>query len=310
MKPVIIFGIVVVLLAMLTIVLLTYVLALKSQMRKATKELEKTMDYSYNKQLTIQLFDKDLTKLTTAFNKNLEYQKKLKLEAEQSQIQLKQSVSDIAHDLRTPVTVIKGNLQMLDMESELSAKEKEYITICKNKTDVLKSMIDDFFELSFMESEEMEVNLSKVDLTDFAVQFLVDHEALIRENHLEPEIVLPEKSIFIMADRQLLLRMFGNLLSNIITHTQDTFSLVVTEVGEEIIVRFSNPVNSGNLPDVEHIFDRTYRGNKARTGGGPGGLGLYIVKLLAGKQNARVQAKCENNRLIIETVFKVDCGHI
>lgn len=116
-----------------------------------------------------------------------------------------------------------------------------------------------------------------------------------------------------MADEKLLSRMFGNLLNNILKHTNSGFSFSLKEITDKekayIQVLFTNPVDPGNLPDTEHIFDRTYRGDKARTGGGAGGLGLYIVKLLAMKQRAQVKAnisidaETNTNILGIEILF-------
>ena len=277
-------------------ILAVRLVTIKVQMRRMTKELIKNRDGSYNKQMTVTLMDEDLTKLASEYNKSLDYQKELKLEAEHSRKQLQQSVSDIAHDLRTPVTVMKGNLQRLMLDGHLSDKDMEYVRICNEKTDTLRTMIDEFFELSFYESELNDVPLKRMDLTNFAAQFFVDQEAVIREKGIEPDIILPPKSLFIMADEQLLSRMFGNLLNNIMRHTKEGFSFFIGETWEEetqqrvVKISFANPVDPGNVPDTEHIFERTYRGDKARTGGGVGGLGLYIVKLLAEKQRARVKA--------------------
>ena len=107
-------------LAIAFIVLAVQLLSLKSEMRKLKTELELTRNKSYNRQLTVSLIDKDFSALATEMNKNLDYQKRLKLESERAERNLKQSVSDIAHDLRTPLTVIKGNLQMLESEEKLT----------------------------------------------------------------------------------------------------------------------------------------------------------------------------------------------
>lgn len=85
--------------------------------------------------------------------KNLDYQKQLKLETEKAEKSIRRSVSDIAHDLRTPLMVIKGNLQMLQMEEKLSHKGEDYVGICRQKADEMREMADDFFQLSVLESD-------------------------------------------------------------------------------------------------------------------------------------------------------------
>lgn len=287
-----------IILFLLCVILFIYLLAVKHQLRNMEDELAQTKEQSYNKQVTISLFDQDVTELATQINDNLDYQKSLKLRAEQSEQRLKQSISDIAHDLRTPLTVLKGNLQMLDRHSSLSGQEQVYLQICQDKADTLKNMLDDFFEMSVLESDTASVTLSDVDITNLLVQLVVDHEAVIRGKHLVPEIHLPEKSVIAKADEQMLLRMLCNLLNNVLKYARDSFQVSLEEEERQCRITFSNAVFSETELDVEHLFDRTYRGDGARRDSGAG-LGLYIVKLLAEKQGMRVNAIVENGQLRI-----------
>lgn len=282
-----------------------YLIALKKQIRRIKEELTPTREREYNKQLTISLFDKDLTRLSTEINYNLDYQKKLKYDAALSGTRLKQSVSDIAHDLRTPLTVIKGNLQMLDADDAYTPKEKAYLNTCREKADVLKNMVDDFFEMSVLESDSTDVTLKEIDATKLLMQFVVDHEAVIREHGLTPDIRLLEKTVFIRADLQMLTRMLGNMLGNVIKYARDCFG-IYTEIRTDgsLDIIFENVVSDTDKIDVNHMFERTYRGSRARTGQGAG-LGLYIVKLLAEKQNASVYAEIKDKKLITHMIFKI-----
>ncbi len=288
---------------LLCVWLVVYIFRLKAGMKDIKNELILTRDKEYNRQLTVDLMDDNLSEMTAEMNRNLDYQKKLKEKSEAAELSLKQSVSDIAHDLRTPLTVISGNLQMLKKECELSPAAMEYIRASEDRCRALKVMADDFFELSVLESDYSAATLEKVSFTNELMQFIVDNEAVIRANNLEPEVVFPEKTVFIMADRVLLSRMLGNLLNNVIKYAKDSFSLVLSENKEECIVTFSNQIDGERVIDTTQLFERTYRADKARSGSGAG-LGLYIVKLLAEKQNAKVFAKVENNILSIGVNFR------
>ena len=105
-----------VLLSVILLILFLYLKGIKRQLRELIVELQKTERQDYNRQLTVTLFDRDVTELAVQMNRNLDYQKQLKLQAEQSERTLRQSTSDIAHDLRTPLTVLRGNLQMMERE--------------------------------------------------------------------------------------------------------------------------------------------------------------------------------------------------
>ncbi len=288
----------------LCVYLFLYLWALKGELRNVKAELGSSRKQSYNRQITVSLFDRDLSNMVVELNDNLDYQKRLKLQAEQAEEQLKKSISDISHDLRTPLTVINGNLQMLYKE-EISKKGQEYLQICLEKSMDLKMMIDDFFELSVLESDHTPLELKQVDVTGVLMQFLVDNEAVIRANGLTPEINIPEKAVWILANEQMLVRIFGNLLNNVIKYAKDTFltELVCME-DHRCRITFANALQELSKPNVEQIFERTYRGDQARHESGAG-LGLYIVKLLAGRQGAEVQAKQENEMLLLSLFFSI-----
>lgn len=292
-----------VILALTVLSLSIRISVIRREMRNIKKELILTRDKNYNRQLTVTLIDKSLSEMTTEINRNLDYQKALKLKTEKAELSLRQSVSDIAHDLRTPLTAIKGNIQLLEREEQLSPRSRDYLRICAEKSDAMKAMADDFFELSVLESDNSAAQLEKTDITALLMQFIADNEGVIRTHNLTPEIIFPEKSIFVMADRMMLTRMLGNLLNNVIKYANNSFTISIEEKND-CVLTFSNTVPADRVFDTDMLFERTYRGDKARQGGGAG-LGLYIVKLLAEKQNARVSAEKTGNILSMRIVFKI-----
>lgn len=324
-----IFYIVIAILLIVIIVLTINMLIRKKQIISMEKQLKNSQDYSYNKQIQLTLIDKDLTDLAVLINKNLDFQKTLKLQHETTERQLKQSISDIAHDLRTPLTVIKGNLQLLLNESsasehgaeaetdgvyqaeanvsgsvnKLNDAQIEYIKICMEKADVLKQMIDDFFELSVLESDIDEVPVEKINATNLIMQFVLDHEALIREKELTPDIVLPEKTVTMMADAAFVGRMLSNLLNNILKYGKNEFTVGLREETESVVIYFANEIMHDTKIDVDRLFERTYRADTARKEGSAG-LGLYIVKVLAEKQGGSASAHLDGRKLVVELSFK------
>ena len=288
-----------VILAILCVSLLIRQSIMKKQLRIVKEELKATMDASYNRQIRVALVDRELNEVVTQMNKNLEYQKKLKLRAERTKMELRHSNSDIAHDLRTPIAVVKGNLQMMEQDETLKENTKGYLEIAMQKTDVITHMVNDFFEMTLLESDDSVATLVPVELNSFLMNFIIDHEAMIREAHIEPEICLPECAVTIEADAQMLTRMLANLLNNSLRYSRGSFQLAVKKE-ESVYIILSNPIEENAVLDVEHLFDRTYRGDQARSMPGSAGLGLYIVKLLAQKQGMEITARRENHRLYFE----------
>lgn len=293
---------IIVILAIALTLAVFYIILVKIQMKKTREELKSSREEGYNKLVTAELVDKDQEKLLAEINKNLEYQNKKKIQAEGERAKLKQSISDIAHDLRTPVTVIRGNLQMIEKSGVLKDGEAEELRICLEKSNDLKMMVDEFYELSYFESEDVALSTERIDVTDFVANFIIDNEALFRKKDYEPRVVLPDKSIFIDADPALLRRILSNLLTNVLRYSKEYLLIEVKENEGNVEISMENE-SSEEIIDVDRIFDRTYRADKVRTNGGPGGLGLYIVKILSEKMNGRVFAANEDNAFRIGVSF-------
>ncbi len=293
-----------IILLVVILILLAKIMIIKMNVRNLKEELSKTRKENYNRQLRVSLMDKDVENLAAEINDNLEYQKSLKLETEKTRRQLEQSISDIAHDLRTPLTVIKGNLQMMKKE-ELSPKGREYLKISEKKASTLKTMVDEFFELSVLESDSNSVELGEVDLIPFLSEFIIENETLIRQNNLTPEISFPKRSVYVRADKGMLTRVFSNLFGNIFKYAKDSFGVTLDDVAdaEFAIIRVSNKAENVEDIDIDHIFDRTYRADKARSEGGAG-LGLYIARLLMEKQKGTITAFVEDSMLVFEVKIK------
>ncbi|MGN0605156.1 MAG: histidine kinase dimerization/phospho-acceptor domain-containing protein [Oscillospiraceae bacterium] len=287
----------------LCIFLALYIFMLRKEIQKIKKELISNRDMEYSKQITVSLFDKELTDMAAELNRSLDYQKNLKMKAVLAEKSIKQSISNIAHDIRTPLTVIKGNLQLLKNDCSLTENAVRAVDICNVKADELRYLTEDFFELAVLESDMNFSSLCRIDATAAVIQFIADNEAIISGSGLMPRIDFPEKSIFIMADEHMLNRMFGNLLNNIFRYSDGWFNVKITEHDSKCTICFENNIGTENNFDMENIFRRAYQGNKRNYNGGAG-LGLYIVKMLAEKQNAQAIAVKKENMLSIQITFE------
>ena len=157
-------------------------------------------------------------------------------------------------------------------------------------------MRDEFFEMSVLESDQNVLELSKIDVPVFLSEFIIENEALIREKNLTPNIILPEKSIYIKAEPKSLSRVFSNIFGNIYKYAVNAFDAKVESIDGRCIITVANEVERPEELDISRIFERTYRADRARTAGGAG-LGLYIAKLLVEKQKGSIEAKLEDKKL-------------
>ena len=290
----------VVVLAVICAVLIIYITALRRQMKNIGSELDRTAENGYNRQVRLPLFDSALISLAAAVNRCIDHQKQLKIDTEASEKSLKRAVSDIAHDLRTPLAVIKGDLQLIEKSGGLAGENERHLATCLEKTESLKEMTDEFFELAVLESGGKPVVLSQVNLTSLVMSFLAENEGRIIMSGFEPDIVFPPKTVFVKADPQLLERMLGNLLGNVLKYASGSFRLVLDAGGGGSLC-FENSVTD-EISEPERLFERSYRADKSRSSGGAG-LGLYIVRLLADMQDADVSANVTDGILSVKVSF-------
>ena len=283
------------------VVLLVYLLLMRRQLNQISEELRKNMETDYNRRVSVTLLDRSVSGVAAEINRSLDYQQRLKYTAQCAENNLRQSLSDIAHDLRTPLTVVKGNLQLIAGSGALSRENQEYLAVCSEKAETLRQMADAFFELSVLESDSKPVPLQKVDLTKLLMQFIADHEPVIRMQNQEPEVVFPPHTVTVMADPQMLGRMLENLLNNTLRYAQGSFQIRLEQDG----VVFANSVDPENRPDPARLFDRSYRAEPSRTSKNAG-LGLYIVRLLAEKQHASAEAALDGDLLTIRLRFRTE----
>ena len=111
------------------ILLLFRLVVMRKNLRIISEELIRNRESGYNRRITVTTLDARLNKTAAEINRTLDYQQELKNDAERAERSIRESVSDIAHDLRTPMTVIRGNLQLIGLDSSLSEKSREYLDI-------------------------------------------------------------------------------------------------------------------------------------------------------------------------------------
>ena len=179
----------------------------------------------------------------------------------------------------------------------MTEKGKTYLEISERKAETLKSMVDEFFELSVLESDSEPVPLFKTDMIPFLSEAVIENESLIREKGLTPVINFPERSVFADINPSLMNRVINNLIGNAVKYAVGDFELtVLCNYEDHPVIKIGNAVEHKDTIDLDHIFDRTYRADKARSDGSAG-LGLYIAKLLMQKQKGEISASMEGDRL-------------
>lgn len=200
-------------------------------------------------------------------------------------------ISNVSHDLKTPLTSIVTYVDLLKKEIIENEKAAEYIDIIDRKAKRLTVLTTDLFEAAKASSGDMPVDLSRVDLNALVRQALGEFDEKMEAAGLEVKLTLPEQPSFIRADGRLTWRVIDNLLSNVVKYAQEG-SRVYVNVGEEkeqsVLLTVKNiSANELNIP-ADELMERFKRGDESRNSEGSG-LGLSIANSLVDLQHGTFQ---------------------
>jgi len=276
------------------ILLAAYIIFLQRQLRGINRQLKKRLKENTRQPLNLELLNRELNHLAVNVNKCLKAEETLRLNSIREEKQFKELIANISHDLRTPLTAIKGYQQLME-KSELSDDQQRKLKIARKHTDELGSLIENFFEYSRLVNAESEPELEKLNLTNLAAESLAAAIAIFEESNLSVHYkeVLP---VFIFANKEMMIRILQNLIRNCEVHSAGNITVsIVTNGGRYAILSFKNPVNKASELDADRLFERFYIADKARSK--TAGLGLSIVKLLAEQMRGKTEAFLNGDEL-------------
>jgi len=272
-----------------TIILIIYIVVLQLQLRNINRQLDKRMTENTRQPVSLELFNKELNTLSANINKCLKAEETLRLKSIREEKKFKELVANISHDLRTPLTVLKGYQQLLE-KGELSKEQRKKLDTAQKYADELGVLIESFFEYTYLINAEPEMNITKINLTDLVTECLVESITSFEERNLAVRFE-DTPIVFVQTDRKMVLRIVQNLIRNCISYADGDIGVQVLKRQNAAII-FRNPVKNASEIDVDRLFDRFYTADKSRSN--TTGLGLAIVKLLAkrlgGSANVSIQS--------------------
>ncbi|WP_085829526.1 sensor histidine kinase [Clostridium massiliodielmoense] len=290
-------------LIIIIIILFTHLMLTKKEIRNIEKQLKNINKDNNNDKLTISLVNKDIEKLTQSINNTLDLKRQSESNNIKLQCELKKTIANMSHDLRTPLTSIIGYIQFCKLDDVSLDEKKEYLDIAEQRANSLKKLLNDFYELSLIESLDYEMKLENINISRILQEILLQRYSDFMKRNLEPKIEIQSDSINIIGDKKSLERIVENLLSNSIKYAKDSLNIALFLQDDIVELKISNTVDNIECLDVSKIFDRFYMADKNRSGKGTG-LGLSIVKSLVEKMNGSIDANTEKCMINIYCKFK------
>jgi signal transduction histidine kinase len=285
----------------------TYVLTrfhlLKKEIKHTTRQLHQFNQNHSAKKVDISYNDRDFEELAKEINNQIDLTKQAEAVKRSTENELKQAISHISHDIRTPMTSILGYIQFLESDETSPELKKEYIATIKNSAGRLKILLEDFFELSIIEQTDYPVKMERVRVNDLIVEALFGFYEEFNKRNIEPEINIPDNAIITMADPSAVKRVVENLVVNAIRYSTGNVTISLEERDAVVQLRISNTVDHLSEQDVTQMFDRFYKADQTRTGKGTG-LGLPIAKSLMEKMSGSMSAELQGNQLTMICEWK------
>lgn len=284
-------------------IVLTRFYLLKKEIKRTTRQLRELNQNKTAKKVDISYHDRHFEELAKEINNQIDQTKQAEAVKRSTENELKQAISHISHDIRTPMTSILGYIQFLESDKLSHELKKAYIATIKNSAGRLKILLEDFFELSIIEQTDYPMKLERVRSNDLIADALLGFYEEFKKRNIEPDIHIPDHEIMIDADASAVKRVVENLVVNAIRYSTGNVFIRLEERDAAVVLRISNTVDKLSEQDVHHMFDRFYKADQTRTGKGTG-LGLPIAKSLMGKMNGKISAELKGNQLTMVCEWK------
>ena len=279
-------------LLILIFILLIKLFLVQKTAREIEAQFAERLMTETNTLIDISYQDKNMRRLAERLNSELRKLRKERHRFQQGDLELKSAVTNISHDLRTPLTAISGYLDLLD-NVEKSEVAERYIEVIKNRTEVLKQLTEELFRYSIITSPEHDNSVELVVVNGVLEESILGFYAALQERKITPNISMTENKVIRKVNRAALSRIFSNIINNAIKYSDGDLNITLTDTGK---ITFSNTASDLSEVDVKRLFDRFYTVENARKSTG---LGLSISRVLIEQMNGTISAQYENGKLNI-----------
>lgn len=281
--------------AVLSVALLGILIRLNKLLQMIRDILGDIRSGNLNQRFRIPTSFQPINQLTGDLNSVIEHLQTTVVRAQYLEESRKQMISNISHDLRTPLTSLLGYVEALQQDPNLTAEERaRYLEIIHMKGKHLANLFQEFFELSKLESDDAVHKMQRVNLTEKLQEVLVTFYQDVVNAGLTPDLKLPEEPLYVWGDPLFLERVLNNLISNALRYgaSGGVIGLAVRKQLDTVEVEVWDRGAGIPAHDLPYIFERLYTGEASRNKNFQGnGLGLTITKQLVEKMQGRLQAE-------------------
>lgn len=273
--------------------------------RRQIKDICRQMDFlqreKTNKRIQTDLCNKELLELAGQVNGMADRQEEESISIRKKERELKEALTNISHDIRTPLTSLKGFFELYTEEEDKERKEY-YRKVIRERMEDLTVLLEELFTYTKLQNETYELVLERQDFTKLVLDSLFSFYEQWKEKGIRPNLQVEESSAMVLCNDLGVKRILANVLRNAIVHGDGTIEIVYRVLPRGILFQCYNGCMKGEEVDVERVFERFYKGDSARRETSSG-LGLAIARELALRMEGRMEAKMEKGSFFVEIGF-------
>lgn len=273
----------------------------QKKLKQMNEDLSRILENDSDEKVMVFTDDAALIDLAGHINSLLDDRQKIRAEYRRSELASRKMLSNISHDIKTPMTVILGYLEIMRMEQ----KDDAMLEKVENKANQVVEMMNDFFTLAKLEAGDTELLITRVDISEVCRESILDFYEILSRKGFEVEITVPGPALFAQADEEAVRRILFNLISNAVRYGSDGkyIGLTLREEADGICIDIRDKGKGIGKAFADSVFDRLFTMEDSRSRQIQGnGLGLTIAKNLAEQMDGDITLKSEP---FVETVFTV-----
>jgi signal transduction histidine kinase len=294
--------IIIIVLVIILLIFIALYFSLRRNINSIANRFKDINSTKTNSKILIASSDKLIRRLALAINSSLAEKLKAEAEYKKMDLELRQAIANISHDLRTPLTSIMGYMQLIEDSTVPEEERKQYIDIVKNRSKALQLLIGGFYDLSRLEAKEYKFELKALNLYNILCDTTASYYNDFLSKGIEPNISLEENISSVISDESAVRRIYSNLIQNMLKYGSKDVSITLTQKPDYISNIFTNEAPYLEQEDVPRLFERFFTGDKTRTEKSTG-LGLAITKQLVEQMGHEISAELKDGRLSIEITW-------
>lgn len=275
---------------------------MQRQLKQISRKLAEIQDTDSDEYVMNFTDNKALMELLAQINRLLEERKKIKADFCRSENSLKKMLSNISHDIKTPMTVILGYLEILKMDS---MKENEMLLKVEQKTQQVMDLINQFFTLAKLEAGDTDIEISKIDICESCRESVLDFYEILTQKEFQVEAEIPEEPVFVQGNKDALRRILFNIISNAVRYGSDGkyMGIFFRSDDKYVYVDVEDRGKGIDKAFAQNVFERLFTMEDSRNREIQGnGLGLTIAQNLAHQMGGEIILDSEPN---MKTTFTV-----